>query len=218
MTDIFPGPWQFPEIDRLEGRLVTVERLDPARDAAALFDVSHHPPEYQSLFTFLPYGPFPSPEAMRAWLTQAVDSPDSRYFCVVDKTRQSPVGMTALLAIVPAHGRAEIGSVWYSPAVQKTKVNTEVNYLLLKTLFRDYRYRRVEWKCDDHNLPSKQAALRMGFKYEGLFRQHMLVKGKNRDTAWFSILDREWPALEQNFDAYLSGQAESLTRLNNPAG
>ncbi len=125
--------------------------------------------------------------------------------------------MVALLSIVPAHGRVEIGSVWYSPLVQKTKVNTEVNYLLLKTLFRDLGYRRVEWKCNNDNLASKRAALRLGFKYEGLFRQHMLVKGKNRDTAWFAILDGDWPALEEHFEAYLSGKAELLTRLNNPS-
>ncbi len=100
--------------------------------------------------------------------------------------------------------------------MQKTKVNTEVTYLFLKTLFREYHYRRVEWKCDNANLASRQAALRMGFAYEGLFRQHMLVKGKNRDTAWFAIVDGDWPGLEANFEAYLSGKAESLSRLNNP--
>ena len=136
---------------------------------------------------------------------------------MLDKSRGQRVGMAALLNIVPAHGRVEIGSIWYSPLVQKTRVNTEVTYLFLKTLFREFHYRRVEWKCDNDNLASKQAALRMGFIYEGLFRQHMRVKGKNRDTAWFAILDADWPALEVNFDAYLSGKADSLTRLNLPS-
>lgn len=216
MTDTPSDTWQYPDISSLDGRFVTVERLDPARDVADLYRVSHDPPEHQRLFTYLPYGPFPSSDAMLEWLTQIAKEQDSRYFSVSDKSRQQRVGMFALLAIVPAHGRVEIGSIWYSPPVQKTKVNTEVTYLFLKTLFREYHYRRVEWKCNDNNLASKQAALRMGFIYEGLFRQHMWVKGENRDTAWFAILDGDWPRLEANFEAYLSGKAESLSRLNNP--
>jgi len=216
MTDITLGLWQYPDISRLDGRFVTVERLDPARDAADLYGVSHNPPEYQSVFTFMSYGPFSSQAAMLDWLNRSAGSSDPLYFSVLDKSRQQRVGMAALLNIVPAHGRVEIGSIWYSPLVQKTKVNTEVTYLFLKTLFREYHYRRVEWKCDNANLASKQAALRMGFAYEGLFRQHMLVKGKNRDTAWFAIVDGDWPVLEDHFEAYLSGKAESLSRLNNP--
>ena len=208
--------WQYPDISCLEGRFVTVERLDPARDIADLYRVSHDPPEYQSVFTYMPYGPFPTSGAMLDWLTDIVKGQDSRYFSVLDRSCQQRVCMVGLLNIVPAHGRVEIGSIWFSPSVQKTKVNTEVNYLLLKSLFRDFGYRRVEWKCNNDNLTSKRAALRLGFKYEGLFRQHMLVKGKNRDTAWFAILDGDWPALEGHFEAYLSGKVGSLTRLNQP--
>ena len=206
--------WRYPDISRLDGRFVTVERLDPARDAADLFNLSHNPPEYQRVFTFMSFGPFPSQTAMLDWLTSSAGSTDPLYFTVLDKAHQQRVGMAALLNIVPDHGRVEIGSIWYSPLVQKTKVNTEVTYLFLKTLFREYHYRRVEWKCDNANLASKQAALRMGFVYEGLFRQHMLVKGKNRDTAWYAIVDGDWPRLEDNFEAYLSGKAESLAKLN----
>jgi RimJ/RimL family protein N-acetyltransferase len=214
MTDTALGTWQYPDIARLDGRFVTVERLDPTRDAADLYNVSHNPPEYQSVFTFMSYGPFSSQTAMLDWLKRIAEGRDPLYFSVLDKGRQQRVGMAALLNIVPAHGRVEIGSIWYSPLVQKTMVNTEVTYLFLKTLFRKFHYRRVEWKCDNANLASKQAALRMGFAYEGLFRQHMLVKGKNRDTAWFAILDADWPGLEANFETYLSGRAESLAKLN----
>lgn len=119
--------------------------------------------------------------------------------------------MVSLLNIVPTHGRAEIGNIWYSPLAQKTKVNTEVAYLFLKTLFRDFHYRRIEWKCDNENTASKRAATRLGFKFEGLFRQHMLVKGKNRDTAWYAIMDTDWPILEEKFEAYLSGKTNSLS-------
>ena len=217
MPDTLSEAWRYPDIARLEGSFVIVERLEPGRDVDDLYNLSHNPPEYQSVFRFLGYGPFASRAAMLAWLTRIAGDRDPLYFSVLDRSRQRRVGMAALLNIVHAHGRVEIGSLWYSPLAQKTRVNTEVTYLFLKSLFREYHYRRVEWKCDNDNLASKQAALRMGFIYEGLFRQHMLVKGRNRDTAWFAILDTDWPALEANFEAYLSGKAASLTRLNHPS-
>ncbi len=214
MNMTFLGPWAYPDISRLDGNLVTIERLNPERDIDDLYHVSHSLPEYQNLFTFMSFGPFQSKSAMHLWLNQIVDSKDPLFFSVFDKSRQMRVGMVSLLNIVPAQGRVEIGSIWYSPLVQKTKVNTEVTYLFLKSLFRDYHYRRFEWKCDNDNAPSKRAALRMGFSYEGLFRQHMIVKGKNRDTAWFAIIDKDWPLLEAKFESYLSGKADSLTALN----
>ncbi len=210
----FLDPWAYPDISQLDGNLVTIERLNPERDIDDLYRVSHHPPEYQNLFTFMSFGPFQSKSAMHLWLNQIVDSKDPLFFSVFDKSRQMRVGMVSLLNIVPAQGRVEIGNIWYSPLVQKTKINTEVTYLFLKSLFRDYHYRRFEWKCDNDNAPSKRAALRMGFVYEGLFRQHMIVKGKNRDTAWFAIIDQDWPALEAKFESYLSGAADSLMALN----
>jgi RimJ/RimL family protein N-acetyltransferase len=214
MMDTFWGPWQYPDIARLDGQWVIVERINPDRDIENLYRVSHSPPEYQNLFTFMPFGPFQSKSAMFSWLTQIADSRDPLYYSVFDKSHNLRVGMVSLLNIAPAHGRVEIGNIWYSPLVQKTKVNTEVTYLFLKTLFRDYCYRRVEWKCDDDNIASKRAALRMGFKYEGLFRQHMVVKGKNRDTAWYAMVDADWPVLEERFQAFLSGAVDSLARLN----
>ncbi len=215
MSDAIFGPWVFPDIHQLEGDHVTVQRINPERDIDDLYSVSHNPPERQSLFTFMSFGPFPSKPAMLAWLTEIAESKDPLYYSVFDKSRKAHVGMASLLNIVPAQGRVEIGNIWYSPVAQKTKVNTEVTYLFLKTLFRDYRYRRVEWKCDNNNVPSKQAALRMGFSYEGLFRQHMIIKGKNRDTAWYAIIDKDWSPLEKNFEAYLSGNVDSLSKLNN---
>lgn len=214
MSDAFFGPWDFPDIHQLEGDYVAIRRVNPERDIDDLYSVSHNPSEYQSLFTFMSFGPFPSKSAMLAWLTEIAKSRDPLYYSVFDKSRNIHVGMVSLLNIVPAQGRVEIGNIWYSPLVQKTKVNTEVTYLFLKTLFRDYRYRRVEWKCDNDNVASKQAALRMGFSYEGLFRQHMIVKGKNRDTAWYAVIDTGWPTLEKNFETYLSGNADSLSKLN----
>jgi RimJ/RimL family protein N-acetyltransferase len=210
MPETFMGPWQYPDISRLEGRYVTVERLNPERDLEDLYSVSHIPAEHQSLFTYMSFGPFQSKFAMLDWLNQVAGSKDPLYFSVLDKPRDLRVGMFSLLNIFTAHGRAEIGNIWYSPLAQKTKVNTEVTYLFLKTLFRDFNYRRVEWKCDNDNFASKGAAMRMGFKFEGLFRQHMIVKGKNRDTAWFAIIDANWPALESKFETYLAGTVDSL--------
>ncbi len=214
MTDAFMGPWNFPDIHQLEGKYVSIQRINPERDIDDLFSVSHTPAEYQNLFTYMSFGPFAENSAMLAWLNELTKSKDPLYYSVFDKSHNKYIGMASLLNIVPAQGRVEIGNIWYSPLVQKTKVNTEVTYLFLKTLFQDYRYRRVEWKCDNLNVPSKQAALRMGFSYEGLFRQHMIIKGKNRDTAWYAIIDKDWSPLEKNFEAYLSGDVDSLSKLN----
>jgi len=214
MSDALWGPWEYPDISQLDGRFVTIEQINPDRDIENLFSVSHSPPEYQSLFTFMTFGPFQSKAAMFSWLDQIADSKDPIYYSVFDKSHNLRVGMVSLLNIVPAHGRVEIGNIWYSPLAQRTKVNSEVTYLFLKTLFRDWRYRRVEWKCDNENVASKRAALRLGFKYEGLFRQHMVVKGKNRDTAWYAVIDTDWPMLEQDFEAYLSGKLDSLAGVN----
>lgn len=214
MTDTFLGPWTYPDIACLDGNVVTIKRINPDRDIEQLYNVSHNPVEYQSLFTFMSFGPFASKAAMLSWLTPLVESKDPLYYSVFDKSRNLCIGMISLLNIVPAQGRVELGNIWYSPLVQKTKVNTEVTYLFLKTLFRDYRYRRIEWKCDNDNIPSKRAALRMGFTHEGLFRQHMVVREKNRDTSWYAIMDTDWPMLEKKFESYLSGAATSLTKLN----
>lgn len=153
---------------------------------------------------------------MLGWLKSVGKSNDPLFFSVQSKPLERKVGMFSLLNIAPEMGRLELGNIWYSPLVQRTKVNTEVTFLFLSHLFDDLKYRRVEWKCDNCNEPSKKTALRMGFKYEGLFRQHMMVKGQNRDTAWFSMVDKEWPPLKTNFQKYLTGDAPSLRELNQP--
>jgi RimJ/RimL family protein N-acetyltransferase len=218
MLEPFLGPWLYPDITRLVGRFVTVERLDPQRDCADLFRISHTPPEAQKLFRFMSFGPFDSLSAMQTWLDGIASGRDPLYFSVLEHSSGQRVGMISLLNIFPAHGRCELGNIWYSPQAQRTRINSEVTYLFLKTLFQEYRYRRVEWKCDDGNQASKRAALRMGFHYEGLFRKHMLVKGKSRDTAWFALFDEDWPLLEEKFEAYLSGAVDSLARLTLEGG
>ena len=210
----FKGPWNRPVIDGFRGRHVTIARVDPDADVMDLYDVSHRSEEFRALWTYMFNGPFPDQEAMHRWLVSIKESRDPIFFTVHSNALQRRVGMFSLLNIVPEMGRLELGNIWYSPLVQRTKVNTEVTYLFLRHVFDELAYRRVEWKCDNRNEPSKRAALRLGFKYEGLFRKHMVVKGQNRDTAWFSMLDEEWPILRARFDVYLAGDAASLTELN----
>lgn len=222
MTNNLIAPWPAPNITALQGRYVSIAGLDPDADIDELYDASHSPgsapgrvtEEFRALWRYLPKAAFDSRSAMREWLVSIKDSADPMFYTVSSTELKRRIGMIALMNIVPEHGRAELGNIWYSPLVQKTKVNSEVTYLFLSQLFDKLWYRRAEWKCDNENEPSKRAALRMGFRYEGLFRQHMVVKGLNRDTAWFSILDTEWPAVKANFETYLAAEGVSLTRLN----
>ena len=210
----FPSTWPYPSIAHLVGQHVSIARVNPDADVDELYAVSHGSAEYEALWTYLGPAPFPNRDAMRDWLISIKDNQDPLFYTVTSKALQRKVGMISVMSIVAAMGRAELGNIWYSPLVQRTHVNTEVTYLFLRYLFDDLRYRRVEWKCNNLNEPSKRAALRMGFKHEGLFRQHMIVKGQNRDTAWFSIIDSEWPSIKANFEHYLSSDNASLTALN----
>jgi RimJ/RimL family protein N-acetyltransferase len=210
----FPSTWPAPTIPHLTGQHVSILRVNPDADVDDLYAMSHGSAEYEALWTYLSPSPFLNEEAMRDWLTSIKDSQDPLYYTVTSTALQRKVGMISIMSSVPAMGRAELGNIWYSPLVQKTRINTEVTYLCLRYLFDDLRYRRVEWKCNNLNEPSKRAALRMGFQYEGLFRQHMIVKGLNRDTAWFSIIDSEWLTVKANFETYLSSEVVSLTELN----
>jgi RimJ/RimL family protein N-acetyltransferase len=208
------SPWPRPNVQTLSGEFVSLARLDPDRDIDELYSASHENDQYKVLWTYLFQGPFPSKEAMYSWLQSIKDSSDPLFFTVTSRALDRKAGMYSIMNIVPEMGRAELGNIWYSPLVQKTKINTESTFLFLRCLFDELKYRRVEWKCDNLNEPSKAAALRMGFKYEGLFRQHMVVKGRNRDTAWFSIVDSEWSGLKANFEKYLAADGVSLTELN----
>jgi RimJ/RimL family protein N-acetyltransferase len=216
--ELTPGRWARPNPAAFEGQHVRITRLDPETDIDELYAVSHGTAEFERLWTYLGYGPFADKGAMLAWLRSIRDSPDPLFYTVYSRTLERKVGMLSILNIVAEMGRAELGHIWYSPLAQRSMVNTETIFLFLRHLFDDLHYRRVEWKCDNNNEPSKRAALRLGFQYEGLFRKHMIVKGKNRDTAWFSITDDEWPALRANFEAYFATPGLSLTELNRRGG
>jgi RimJ/RimL family protein N-acetyltransferase len=140
---------------------------------------------------------------MAVWLEECAASTDPLFYGVVDRRSGRCRGVTSFLRIAPVHRVIEIGHIWYIPEVQRTHVNTEACFLLMSHAFDTLRYRRLEWKCDAANERSHKAALRLGFTYEGTFRQHRIVKGRNRDTAWFSILDREWPPLREALRRWL---------------
>jgi RimJ/RimL family protein N-acetyltransferase len=187
----------------LNGELVRLEVLDPGRHAESLY-TSSHAPDAGRLWDHLPYGPFASQVEFTAWLDGCAASADPLFFAVVDWTTMRALGMASFLRMVPEHGVIEIGHIWFAPVLQRTRQATEAIFLLARSAFDELGYRRLEWKCDSLNEPSRRAATRFGFTYEGVFRQHMIVKGRNRDTAWFSMTDGEWPSRRAAFEAWLA--------------
>lgn len=192
-----------PERAILAGATVRLEPVDAHSHAAALFAAGHDERDTH-LWDYMSVGPFPDQDAFTAWLHAAAASSDPLYFTVIDQETNRPSGMASYLRITPTHGVIEIGSIWFGPALQRTRQATEAIYLLARHVFEELGYRRLEWKCDALNTRSRRAAARFGFVYEGLFRQHMVVKGRNRDTAWFAMLDRDWPLIGAAFAAWLA--------------
>ena len=197
-------PARMPQRAALEGTTVRLEPIDPSRHAAALFAASHDGGAAEALFRHLPYGPFGGIDEFTGWLEQCAAGEDPLFYAVVDAAANQPQGMASFMRFVPEHGVIEIGHIWFSPALQRTRQATEAIYVMARHAFDDLGYRRLEWKCDALNEPSRRAAARFGFTYEGVFRQHLVVKDRNRDTAWFSILDGEWPAIRAAFEAWLA--------------
>ena len=190
-----------PERAPLEGETVRLEPLDPSRHAGDLFVASEGAP---ALWDYLAYGPFADEDSFTEWLKERAASEDPIFYAVVDRDSGTARGMASLMRIKPEHGVIEVGHIWFAPVLQRTRQATEAIYLLSRHVFDDLGYRRFEWKCDSLNLPSRRAADRFGFVFEGVFRQHMVIKDRNRDTAWFSILDAEWPMVRAAFEAWLA--------------
>ena len=185
----------------LDGRYARLEPL-AALHAPDLFTASAAPGA-EARFAYLFDVPPRDLVAMQAWTRKAAAAEDQVYSAVIDKASGRAAGRQALMRIVPEHGVIEIGNILWGPVVSRTRAATEAFYLAARHVFEDLGYRRFEWKCNDLNEPSKQAARRFGFTYEGLFRQHMWSKGANRDTAWFAMLDSEWPAFKREYDRWL---------------
>lgn len=222
MTDALNWkPATAPTAAPIEGRFIRLEKLDPARHGDDLWDVLQGPNADPVLWDYLPYGPFPERSAFDRWLQGNAASPDPLFFTVIDRPTGQAQGILSLMSIVPDHGRIEIGHIAFGAAMQRTPKGTEAVYLLGKRAF-ELGNRRLEWKCNNANARSKRAAERFGFVYEGVFRKHLVVKDHNRDTAWYSITDDEWPQVAAGFERWLSadnqrpeGQARTLEACRN---
>ncbi|WP_180539815.1 GNAT family N-acetyltransferase [Nevskia soli] len=191
-----------PERVTLTGRTVRVVPLNPELHGDALFEGSSGPAN-DRLWDYLFEGPFTDRAAYQEHLIQKAALDDPLFFAIIDNQTQRAVGRASYLRIEPAHRVIEVGNILYTPQLQRTAGATEAMYLMARYVFEDLGYRRYEWKCNALNEPSRRAALRLGFTFEGIFRQHMIVKGRNRDTAWYSMLDSEWPQRKQAFDRWL---------------
>jgi len=196
-------PAKRPERTTMEGRFVSIVPLDPEAHAESLYARSHGP-EKELLWRYMSEGPFPDRGAFDSHLQRKAASEDPLFFSILEKPTGIAVGYATYMRIEPAHRCIEVGNIVYTPALQRTPGATEAMYLMARHAFENLGYRRYEWKCNALNAPSRRAALRLGFKFEGIFKQHMIVKGRNRDTAWFSMLDSDWPRRRGNFERWLS--------------
>jgi RimJ/RimL family protein N-acetyltransferase len=192
----------WPPRRALEGRWCRLEPLDPARHGGSLFAAYQLDDEGRG-WTYFPYGPFGDQASFRAWLDDVAPKDDPLFHSIVDESGDA-VGVASFMRISPETGSIEVGHIHYSPRLARKRAATEAMYLMMRRAFDELRYRRYEWKCDSLNAPSRRAAERLGFTYEGTFRQHVVSKGRNRDTAWYSIIDPEWPAIEAAFEAWLA--------------
>ena len=200
-----PGwtPRPRPPRTPLEGRLCRLEPVDAAKHAAALHEAHAADAEGRN-WTYLPYGPFASAPEYSSWLASKEASEDPLFFTIVSLASGRPLGVAAYLRIDPAQGSIEVGHLSYSPALQRTAAATEAMYLMMRRAFEELGYRRYEWKCDSLNAPSLGAARRLGFRFEGTFRQAVVLKGRNRDNAWLSIVDGEWPLVRAALEGWLA--------------
>ena len=184
----------------LEGRTVILEKLDPARHGRQFWEAVRGD---ASVWTYMGYGPFADEAAFFAWLEARAEASDPFAYAVIDRSTGRATGSVTLMEIRPAMRVIEMGNIVLSPSLQRTPASTEAQFLAAAYVFETLGYRRYEWKCNALNAPSRRAALRLGFAFEGIFRQHMIVKGRNRDTAWYSMLDSEWPARRSAFEQWL---------------
>lgn len=208
----------------IEGQYARLEPFDFVRHAEDLYAASMAPGA-EDRHRYLFENPMDR-QAFDQWFVDRAKQNDPLFFAVIDKTTGRTEGRQALMRIDPTHGVIEIGSILWGPAISRSRVATEALYLFALHAFEGLGYRRFEWKCHNENAPSKKAASRFGFTYEGLFRQHMVAKGRNRDTAWFSIIDSEWPALRATYERWLDPanfdsngqQKRRIESFRGPAG
>ena len=217
--------WEKPSLPRrqvMEGQYCRLEPLNPDLHAEKLWSAYAIDAKGKA-WTYLPYGPFENFDRYKSWLRDECMREDPFFVAIVDLKRNEAVGVASFLRIKPDRGSIEVGHLHFSPLLQRTPASTEAMYLMMRTAF-DLGYRRCEWKCNALNAPSRIAAQRLGFSFEGIFRQAGVVKDHNRDTAWYAIMDHEWPAVRQSMENWLSpknfdaegNQKESLGSLTKP--
>jgi RimJ/RimL family protein N-acetyltransferase len=185
----------------LRGRYVTLEPLDAKHHVAALWDTLKG---HDELWTWLADGPYATETSLRQSIKEKQAATDAVFLAILPAETGTVAGYASYMRMEPAHGVVEVGNILFGPALQRTPAATEAMYLMAGHVFEDLGNRRYEWKCNAENRPSRRAAERLGFTFEGIFRQHMVVKGLNRDTAWFSMLDHEWPVRKRAFEAWLA--------------
>lgn len=195
-------PGSKPDLRPLHGRWVHLESISTARHARQLFD-SFSMDEQGTVWTYLGYGPWQSFDQFEAWLQERAAARDPWFYAFVRRADGQACGMGSFMRSDAANGVIEIGHIWMSPSLQQTREATEAIFLMIRHAFDDLGVRRLEWKCDALNAPSRKAALRFGFQYEGIFRQHLIVKGRNRDTAWYAMLDTDWQRVRTAFESWL---------------
>ena len=195
-------PARHPRGAIMQGRLCRLEPIDRQLHAGDLFQAFSQDTSGAN-WTYMPYGPFDDVTALEAWIDNTCLGDDPCFFSVIDLATNQAVGVASYLRIEPASGVIEVGHIHFSPLLQGQTMATEVMYLMMQQVFDELGYRRYEWKCDALNAPSRRAAERLGFLFEGVFRQATMYKGRNRDTAWFAIIDREWPVIREAFEAWL---------------
>jgi RimJ/RimL family protein N-acetyltransferase len=206
----------------LEGRFVRLEPLNSETHTTSLWRETHGPGQ-DARWQYLFEAPFPDEDSFRAHVVSKAASADPIFFAIVDAVLGEASGYAALMRIDPVNRSIEVGSILYGPRLQRHAGGTEAQFLLMKYAFENLGYRRYEWKCNALNAPSRSAALRLGFTFEGVFRQHMIIRGRSRDTAWYSILDSEWPKLKEAFERWLvldnfdrqGFQKQSLSAIRN---
>lgn len=197
-------PAQRPAPTPLHGTHVLLRPVDPEVDAGPLFEISHPPVGDPAIWTYLPDGPYESVDELGRMLAWAASSQDPLYFTLAAGPEKRPLGIASYLRIAPESGVIEIGHIWFGRPLQRSTAATEAIYLLAGHAFDDLGYRRLEWKCNALNAASRRAAERFGFTFEGIFRKHMVVKQRNRDTAWYAITDDDWPAIRRGFETWLA--------------
>jgi len=195
-------PARFPLI----GQSVIVEPLDPDRHGHDLYQAACGPDGDGSgdMWTYLTSGPFADEASFRVWLAPQGETDDPLVFALVDQAGGMARGMASYMRVVPHWATCEVGAIWFAPSLKRSRAASEAMYLMARHVFEDLNYRRYEWKCDSLNQASRRAALRFGFLYEGLFRQHVVYKGRNRDTTWFAMTDQDWPRVKAAFEAWLA--------------